>query len=89
MTQYTSHSRRRSTRALLIWFGDMRNADNRLSDDDRKSLERWKQDHLGDGMISTSDWPGWERYIGPRPSLPSFPHRPAYWPLHARKRAGR
>jgi len=33
----------------------------------RAELEQWESNNLDGGTIVTSDWPGWESLIGPRP----------------------
>lgn len=36
-----------------------------LSPEERKRLRAWELEHVdGSGNYGTSDWPGWERYIG-------------------------
>ncbi|WP_225856740.1 GIY-YIG nuclease family protein [Achromobacter xylosoxidans] len=36
-----------------------------LSSAERERLHAWEAEHLGkSGKYGTSDWPGWERYIG-------------------------
>lgn len=51
---------------LLDWYGDMVRAyESRLTPADRAELKRWEEEHLGE--LSTSDWPGWEKFIGKSP----------------------
>jgi 5-methylcytosine-specific restriction endonuclease McrA len=38
-------------------------------------LDAWEETHL-DGVVGTSDWPGWLPLIGPRPFSGDLPPRP-------------
>jgi hypothetical protein len=35
-----------------------------MPEDDKQRLHAFEGEHLGDGVTATSDWPGWEKYIG-------------------------
>ena len=41
--------------------------DTRLTDEEKEELASWESENLGTGEKATSDWPGWEKYIGPPP----------------------
>jgi len=37
---------------------------------EKDELHAWEKEHVdGSGRFATSDWPGWEKYIGKRPEL--------------------
>src|SRR5690606_12797341 len=54
-----------------MWTGMMLGAHAAMSPTERAELESWERSNLtGDGEIATSDWPGWSRYLPPRPEPP-------------------
>ncbi len=40
---------------------------NEMTEEDKQRLHAFEGEHLGDGVKGTSDWPGWEKYIGKPP----------------------
>jgi len=38
-----------------------------MSDEEKKELEEWEKKNVNGHSVVTSDWPGWERYIGRKP----------------------
>jgi hypothetical protein len=51
---------------LLDWYGGMVNAyRDQLSEADRSELAAWEARNLG--TLSTSDWPGSQRFLPRRP----------------------
>ena len=42
-----------------------------MSAGERAELDAWEKENLDGYSIGTSDWPGWEEYIGPRPLFES------------------
>lgn len=50
----------------LDWYGQMVYASrNLLTEEDKQSLQEWDDTMVdGSGNYATSDWPGWEKYIG-------------------------
>lgn len=49
----------------LEWYRKLVDAyDRLLSPEEKVQLHEWEKEHLGDGNLATSDWPGWERHIG-------------------------
>jgi len=38
-----------------------------MPESEKKELLAWEKTHLGHGTFATSDWPGWEKYIGEPP----------------------
>jgi hypothetical protein len=64
-------ARRQSRQLLLHWYEQMVLCFEReLSPEERADLERWDATWVDGGAgISTSDWPGWEKHIGKRPSM--------------------
>ena len=55
-------------RELLDWYKQMVTVAARLSPEARSELEAWEQLNLNGHSIGTTDWPGWQRYMPPRPS---------------------
>lgn len=54
-----------------MWTGMMLGAHAAMSAAERAELESWERSHVtGDGEVATSDWPGWSRYLPPRPEPP-------------------
>lgn len=53
----------------LMYMSAMVGCGQALPADGRAELEAWENRYLnGSGAIATSDWPGWEKYIGPKPA---------------------
>lgn len=49
----------------LEWFAMMYGVYRAMPESERQELFSWEQEHLdGSGNFATSDWPGWEKYIG-------------------------
>jgi len=49
----------------LEWFAMMYGVYKAMPESERQELFSWEKEHLdGSGDIGTSDWPGWEKYIG-------------------------
>jgi hypothetical protein len=50
----------------IYWFKQMVEASEYLlTEEDKKLLEEWDREVVdGSGKYATSDWPGWEKYIG-------------------------
>jgi hypothetical protein len=42
-----------------------------IPESERTELEKWEKENLDGHSIGTSDWPGWEKYIGLRPTFES------------------
>jgi hypothetical protein len=53
-------------RELLDWYKQMVSVASQMTPALKAELEAWEQTHL-DGTTGTSDWPGWLRYMPPRP----------------------
>lgn len=55
---------------LLNWYEQMTLCFEReLTSEEREDLARWDREWVDGGAgIGTSDWPGWEKHIGPRPA---------------------
>lgn len=53
------------TTKVLLWYSMMYGCFKTLPNKEKKALERWE---TFNGC--TSDWPGWEKYIGKRPAPP-------------------
>ena len=52
---------------IYAYMHTMMGALSAMSADQRAELDEWEKDNLDGHSIGTSDWPGWEKYIGPRP----------------------
>jgi hypothetical protein len=52
---------------VYAWFTAMVGVAKALPADERDALVRWEAKNLGKRGVGTSDWPGWEKYIGIRP----------------------
>lgn len=35
---------------------------------ERAALEQWERENLDGRTVASSDWPGWDKYIGPAPT---------------------
>jgi hypothetical protein len=56
---------------IYAYFGMMVAVSKLLPPEEREDLERWDREMVtGDATFATSDWPGWEKYIGKMPSFP-------------------
>lgn len=53
---------------ILDYYAMMHGAYAAMPNDEKQSLEAWERAHLDGCTVATSDWPGWEKYIGPRPT---------------------
>lgn len=49
------------------WLRRMNETYRLLSAVERAELESWERDHLDGDVPATSEWPGWELYIGRPP----------------------
>jgi predicted GIY-YIG superfamily endonuclease len=54
--------------ALLNWHQTMLTAYRSMSPAEMADLALWEREHLGEPGVTTSDWPGWEKLIGSKPS---------------------
>jgi len=52
---------------IYAYMHAMKGALSTMPSDARKQLDKWEEANLDGNSISTSDWPGWGKYIGPRP----------------------
>jgi hypothetical protein len=52
---------------LMTWYGCLLEVYLALSPAEKDSLERWESQPDFGSSAGTSDWPGWEKYIGKRP----------------------
>jgi hypothetical protein len=47
-----------------------------MPDAEKEELHEWERKYIdGGGKFATSDWPGWEKYIGERPKFATRPER--------------
>jgi hypothetical protein len=40
---------------------------------EKRALQKWEEVNLDGCTVGTTDWPGWEKYIGPKPIPPERP----------------
>lgn len=67
-------SERRSYQdAGMAYFAMMRGVYAAMPERERRRLHEWERTHLDGRTVGTSDWPGWERYIGLYPVPPPRP----------------
>jgi hypothetical protein len=52
---------------MLDWFTRMVDASVKMSEADRRALNEWEAANLDGKKAATSDWPGWEKYLGKKP----------------------
>lgn len=58
------------TFSALEWFAMMYGVYKAMPESEREELLAWEIEHInGSGKFGTSDWPGWEKYIGPAPKF--------------------
>jgi hypothetical protein len=57
------------TTEVYAYMHAMMGALSAMSSNERKQLERWEKENLDGHSIATSDWPGWEKHIGLRPTF--------------------
>ncbi len=58
---------------LRDWFAMMVGVAKAMPESERRELEEWERANLNGCTIGTSDWPGWEKYIGKPPIPPPLP----------------
>src|SRR5271170_2792190 len=51
----------------LIWYGAMYGVYQAMPEKEKMDLHEWERENLDGCTIGTSDWPGWEKYIGKPP----------------------
>ena len=52
---------------LVNWYAAMCGAGRAMSLAEQQDLLDWEAENLDGCTVGTSDWPGWEKYIGPKP----------------------
>ena len=52
---------------FLKYTREMLEAYETMPEEDKQRLHAFEGEHLGDGARGTSDWPGWEKYVGKPP----------------------
>ncbi|HVU26979.1 MAG TPA: GIY-YIG nuclease family protein [Verrucomicrobiae bacterium] len=51
----------------VLWYGAMYGAYQAMPEEEKMALRVWERENLDGCKIGTSDWPGWEKYIGKPP----------------------
>lgn len=60
----THASMKKSTETQLARYERILNAATVMTDQEKSDLLDWEKKNLtGDGLVATSDWPGWESII--------------------------
>ena len=59
---------KRTLEAWDAWTGKMLDAYNSMSEEEREDLRQWQQAQSNGRARGTSNWPGWERHIGKKPT---------------------
>jgi Meiotically up-regulated gene 113 len=55
---------------VLNWYSAMCGAGSAMSEVEMRELSEWEADNVdGSAAFGTSDWPGWARYIGEKPTF--------------------
>jgi len=54
----------RASTDVLLWMAQMVGVYRAMPDAEREELERWERENVDGSAIGSSDWPGWEKYIG-------------------------
>lgn len=54
------------------WMNMMVGAGNAMPESEKQALLDWEQANLDGHSVGTSDWPGWEKYIGKKPDPSDF-----------------
>jgi hypothetical protein len=52
---------------LIAWFSRMVDASMKMSEEDKRALKEWEAANLDGRNVATSDWPGWEKFVGKKP----------------------
>jgi hypothetical protein len=60
--------------SLEGYYGMMFGAYRAMPEEEKETLHAWEREHVdGSGRFTTSDWPGWGKYIGSHPSKDTSP----------------
>lgn len=54
---------------VYAYMHAMMGALSAMPEAEREELDKWEKDNLDGHSVGTSDWPGWEKYIGARPTF--------------------
>jgi len=54
---------------MIAWLDRLIEASTKLSPKERRALKEWESVNVDGANVPTSDWPGWEKYIGKKPAL--------------------
>lgn len=57
----------RPTSEFSAYMARMLKAYEDMDEEEREELHRWEREHLDGHSVATSDWPGWEKYVGKAP----------------------
>jgi hypothetical protein len=60
-------SSKERSEAMTDWYAKLIEAYRVMSDEEKRELEEWEKKNVNGHSVATSDWPGWERYIGKKP----------------------
>jgi len=54
---------------IYAYMHAMKGVLSAMSSDEREELEKWEVENIDGHSIGTSDWPGWVKYIGAKPTF--------------------
>lgn len=60
-------SSKERSEAIVNWHAKLIEAYRVMSDEEKQELAEWEKKNVDGHNVGTSDWPGWERYIGKKP----------------------
>jgi len=55
------------------WYERLIETYSNMTQEERLALEEWERENLDGHSVGTSDWPGWEKYIGVPPGKCPLP----------------
>ena len=72
MARGSDYSEHQLTTAM--WIGMTLGAHAAMSPEEREEFAAWERERVdGSGRYASSDWPGYRRYVPPRPEVPERP----------------
>jgi hypothetical protein len=64
-----SKSENQITLEILNWYAKMADVYKTMSDTDREEFDEWERaQKMIEPSVDITNWPGWERYIGKKPT---------------------
>jgi len=66
---------------VYTWYAMMMGAFAAIPEEDKVDLLEWERRFLNGHIAETSDWPGWEKFIGQKPVLEAICHQTKKKPI--------